>query len=150
MVANFFRFLTAATCLALGVQVALVCTQVLAEGLIPDAFTREVSKYLMTWVTLLGLPLVIRGERLLAIHFGYAGPVWWRRARNWTRLGATFLLCGVLLGYGVWNVVLTLESGTTTGALAWPKAWVIIALPVGMVLAVVALFTRPEGEDEQA
>ncbi len=148
MLAKLFQFLTVITCLALVIQVTLVCLQVMAAGFIPDAFTREVSKYLMTWVTLLGLPLVVQGERQLAIHLWIEGPQWWQRTRAWARIVTVSLLCLVLLGFGVWNVILTYQSGTTTGALAVPKTWVVTALPVGMILTVIALFKNDNGESK--
>ncbi len=143
------RCLSFVTGAALAVQVTLVCLQVVGEGLLSDAFTREISKYLMAWVTLLGVAWIVLERDLLAIRWWTSAPRWWRQTTRWVRLGTTLILCGVLLAFGVWNALLTLQDGKTTDALGWPKVWVTLALPVSMAVTLLALIveSRRGGRD---
>ncbi len=135
----FLKILVFATCLALSIQVGLVVIQVIAPGVISDAFTHEVSKYLMSWVALVGVPIAILDEGLLGIRLWQQCPSWWRKLTKTTRICSTALMCAVLLGFGIWNAFLTFHDGKTTDALGWPKVWVAVSLPFGMILAIAAL-----------
>lgn len=144
------QYLVWVTSVLLAVQVILVCLQVTASGLIPDSFTREVSKYLMTWVALLGVGLAVSREHLLNIRLWRNPPPWWESLSGWTRSIATILLFLVLLGFGAWNVLLNLQDQKVTDALGWPKYWVSAALPVGMAVAIWACLGGMRREDGES
>lgn len=128
--------------LLLAVQVVLVCLQVMGGGILSDAFTREISKYLMSWVALLGVVLIIEREGLLAIS---VWPQSWQRQhrlRIGLQCGIQLVFCMMLLWYGTINAWFTFRDEITTGGLGWPKVWVALALPVGMLLTVLVLVVR--------
>ncbi|MDR5675087.1 MAG: TRAP transporter small permease [Armatimonadota bacterium] len=101
------------------------------------AFTEEIVLAAFVWATLLGASVAFRRGAHLAFTFVVDHlPRRGRRAALWVSTAATGVLCVALAYYGVQQVRLEQQLGSTTEALALPQWWYTLGVPVLAVVMV--------------
>ncbi len=100
------------------------------------SFTEELVKYLLVWITMLGIAVGAKRDEHIRVRFA---TLFFPRARRWLGLASALFACGlfgVLLIWGA-KVVWTAQRLQRTEALNWPMWWVGVSIPIGGALAIV-------------
>lgn len=99
------------------------------------SFTEELVRYLMIWVTMLGIAVAAKRRSHIGVHFT---TLLFPRTRRWLSVFAGACAClffAILVVYGgamVWQE----QRSQTTSALHWPMWWVGVSIPIGGALAI--------------
>ncbi|WP_157944657.1 TRAP transporter small permease [Mangrovicella endophytica] len=132
--------------LLLAIATAAVLCQVAVRFLLPllglylsAPWTEEVARYLLIWAVFLGVAVLCRSYRLIAVEMlAFAFP---------PRVGTALKLFSVVVCIGFFGVVaalgfdwLEMSGIERSPVMRMPMNWVYLALPVGAILSVFNLF----------
>ncbi len=142
------RALEAALLLLFLVMVGAIFWQVFARYVLesPTAWSEELARFLLVWVTMLGSALVLRDDDHVAVTLVIEQlPMGLRRAIGFVRDALILAMAGALAYYGA-GLALLAHRQTSPG-LNIPMAYPYAAIPVSAVLIALFLCFRRTHDD---
>lgn len=133
-----------------GTLMALVFLQVVNRMILglPLFWTEEVVRLLLVWTVLLATPLTLLLRHEIAVDLlSFRNPVT-QRGKIVLSTAASVIFCIILAKTGYEFTIRGLRAQSMT--LGISRAWFYAPIPIGAVLSIIALLTRPADDGSAA